>query len=287
MKKIAIGAIKGGVGKTTVTANLGMALSSLGYKVAFFDLDTDGPNLHTALGLEGNPSDLIDLDADAEKIIPYKEDRWQLFTLASIWGSGAFLWKGQDKIVKDTAGERTMKGTGRWALVEQLLDGIKWDDADFMLLDLPPSSAEVVQSLFRKLEGQIWGMVLVCQPTSLAKDDIVRTLDLLRHFRVPVLGLVENMNSFLAPDTGRRYPIFLSGHIDLRGFCRENKVAYLGEIPLCPEIDTLRPVYASVASAVVAAKPTPLWKRGIVHDVGLKVKVKAAKAAAKILAGGG
>lgn len=267
-----------------MTANLGLAFVALGHRVALFDCDIENPNLARALGLDDAP---FDLDTEKERFIPYKADGWELFSLAPFWGQGAVLWHGQDRVAKIGQESKSLKGTGLGSLVQQLLSVVDWSAPDIMLLDLPPTSGDVIQGLFEYVGQQIWGVLLVAQPTPLAADDMVRNISLLKHFQIPLIGLVENMSSFLAPDTGKRYsPIFVSGQIDLKEFCKQNKVAYLGEIPLCPDIATLKPIYASLASTILEAKPAQIWKRGLVHDVGLRVKVRAAKGAAKILAGG-
>lgn len=267
MRTIAVASNKGGTGKSTLAANLGLALVSLGHRVAFMDCDVEGPNLHRALGLDEAP---YDVDAEKQGFIPYHGPGWELFTIAPLWGDkAAVLWRDEDVVVEVSGESERMKGTGKWSLIRQLSRGILWSEADFMICDLPPTSGALVQSLFQSLD--IWGTVLVCQPTPLAVDDVKRSVNMLSHLHIPLIGLVENMAYFLAPDTGKRYPIFVSGSADVRGFCKAEGVPHLGEVPLCPDLETLKPIYRAIAGEIIESKPVKLWQLGMLEQIKRRV----------------
>lgn len=214
MKAIPVASLKGGVGKTSVTAQLGKALQRRGRRVALLDMDIHGPNLHLALGLD-HPPPLI-LDTAGEAIVPNQVDGLEFVTMASHWAEGTrVLWRGEDKL----------------GLVQEMLQGvISWHDPEYLLFDCPPTLGDEVQQLFACLPNP-HGVVLVTQPSDLSLDDAKRLLDMLAETGIPLLGVVSNMDGVLCPHCGERFYAFATRRVDIRQFCQDHNIPYLLSIP--------------------------------------------------------
>lgn len=235
-----VSSLKGGVGKTSTTVNLGKALQRAGYRVGLLDADAVAPTLYKAMGLNKAPS--LDLDSVEAKMLPFEIDGLYALTLASHYGeSPAVLWDEATLI-------RAMR---------ELVRDIIWPPLDYLILDSPPSSSGFMQALYDALAGDIYGVVLVFQPTDIAVADLVRTLDFIKIKRVPVVGLIANMSYCIAP-SGEEFWPFISPKVELGAVCEEHGIPLLGEVPLTPSQDIINLEFAKIAKSVVNANPLVL-----------------------------
>lgn len=262
MKKIAIWAVKGGVGKSTVTARLGLTLKSQGKKVGFFDADITGSTLATALGI-AKPYPKVGLDTANQKILPVRMDGYEIFDLLFVYGEAALLWNGGERRVRIGDTEVDMKGTGRASLVRQMLRDVEFSpELDYLLLDLPPGSGDETITLFENIQG-LYGAILVCQPTTLSIQDIERNLDIARFKKIPLLGMIGNMTFTICPECGHHYVPFLDAGVDLPAYCREHGVPYLGSVPFLPFAAQIDRVFEDIAETVDVARPVRIWERSM------------------------
>ena len=222
---IVVGSGKGGVGKSTVSTNLALAFAAEGLKTGILDADLYGPSIPKLLGIEGKPA--------------IREDG--IFTPHSAYGLsamsiGSMLTPGQAVV---------WRGPMATSALRQLLRETHWGDLDLLVVDLPPGTGDIQISLFQQAE--LAGAVIVSTPQDLALIDAQKAVDMMRRLSIPLLGLVENMSYFVAPDTGRRYDIF--GHGGAASAAPGMGMPFLGEVPLDMAIretsDAGRPVMAA------------------------------------------
>jgi len=240
MRRLVVSSLKGGTGKSTATVNLGKALQRAGYKVGLLDVDLVAPTLHRALGLSEPPR--WGLDSVAAKLIPFEVDGLHALTLASHYGENpAVLW---DEVTLIRA-------------MQEVVRDVIWPELDYLILDSPPSSSGFMQALYDALAGDIYGTVLVFQPSDIAVADLVRTLDFIKIKRVPVVGFVANMAYCIAPSGVKFWP-FISPNVSIGDICAEHGIPTLGEVPLTPSQDMLNLEFDTIAQRVVDAKPLVL-----------------------------
>jgi ATP-binding protein involved in chromosome partitioning len=203
---IAIGSGKGGVGKSTVSANLAVALARAGKKVGLIDADVYGPSQPTLLGSHEKPT------AENEKLIPVEAHGVKFLSLGQLVSPGhALAWRGP-------------MATGALAnLVEA-----NWGDAELLLVDLPPGTGDVQLSLIQRSRPA--GAVIVSTPQDLSLIDARRAVDLFRKMSVPVLGIIENMASYICPHCGEASHPFGCGGAEAAA--AEMGVPFLGRLPL-------------------------------------------------------
>lgn len=213
---IAVASGKGGVGKSTTSVNLALALKNTGLRVGLLDLDIFGPSLPKLFGIEGQRLHLNDDD----KIIP-----------ADVLGIKAMsiglLTKKDEAIV--WRGPRVMSATN------QLLKDVAWGELDVLVLDLPPGTGDVQLSLIQTVP--VDGAVIVSTPQDLALIDARKGMQMFEKTNVAVLGIVENMSSFACPKCGEESHIF--GHGGAAETAKELGVDFLGEVPLHMDIRAL------------------------------------------------
>lgn len=205
---IAVASGKGGVGKSTCSVNLALALQAEGLKVGVLDADLYGPSLPKLLGLEGKPA--------------IREDG--IFTPHEAYGLkaisiGSMLNKDQAVV---------WRGPMASSALRQLLRETDWGELDVLIIDLPPGTGDIQISLCQQVE--LAGVVIVSTPQDLALIDAKKALDMFQRLEIPILGIIENMSYFIAPDTGARYDIF--GHGGAQAAAKELDIPFLGEIPL-------------------------------------------------------
>ncbi len=252
--------LKGGVGKSTVTARLGLSLRDMGLKIGYLDCDLSGATLPTALGMT-EPWPHPEVDVARNKMSPIKHDGYEVFSLAFRFGSAALLWQGGEQVVQAFGQRHTLQGTGRWELVRQMLRNVEFSpDLDYLLCDLPPSSGDDVLSLFDNLRN-LWGAILVCQPTSLATEDMDRALNMIEVKHVPLLGMVGNMVWAICPRCGEAFQPFLDAGVDLEKFCQSRGIPYLVGIPLTPREDIIDARFTELACKVQNAHPIRTWEK--------------------------
>src|SRR5215471_17288792 len=222
--KIAVASGKGGVGKSTVAANLALALQRLGYGVGLMDSDIYGPSQQMMMGIEEKPF------VNAEnQIVPIERYGVKVMSLGFLMDvDQPVIWRGP----------MVMKA------VEQFLQDVSWGQLDFLVIDLPPGTGDAQLTLTQKI--QLSGAVIVTTPQDVALIDARKGLAMFQKVNVPVLGIVENMSYFLCPKCGHREEIFKHGGGEKTA--RLLRVPFLGEIPLDPKValggDAGRPIVA-------------------------------------------
>lgn len=209
---IAVGSGKGGVGKSTTAVNLALALQAEGLRIGLLDADLYGPSIPKLLALEGQP-------AIRDDGIFSPHDAFGL----KVMSIGSMLAKDQAVV---------WRGPMATSALRQLLRETAWGDLDVLVVDLPPGTGDIQISLFQ--QTVVDGVIIVSTPQDLALIDAKKAIDMIRRFNVPLLGLVENMSYFIAPDTGTRYDIFGSGGAERAA--TDLKMPFLGAIPLVMSI---------------------------------------------------
>jgi ATP-binding protein involved in chromosome partitioning len=203
---IAVGSGKGGVGKSTVSANLAIALAKTGRKVGLIDADVYGPSQPTLLGTDAKPR------AEGEQLIPVEAHGIKFLSLGQLVSPGhALAWRGP-------------MATGALA---KLVDA-DWGDSELLIVDLPPGTGDVQLSLIQRSRPA--GAVIVSTPQDLSLIDARRAVDLFNKTSVPVLGLIENMATYACPDCGAVSHPFGTGGAEAAA--AELGVAFLGRLPL-------------------------------------------------------
>lgn len=206
-KIVAIGSGKGGVGKSTIAANLAVALARMGKRVGMIDADIYGPSQPTLLDAHARPH------AEEKTLIPIVSPSGvKLLSVGQLVPAGqALAWRGP-------------MASGALA---QLIDG-DWGDTELLLVDLPPGTGDVQLSLVQKAKPD--GAVIVSTPQDLALIDAARAIDLFGKTGVPVLGLIENMAGYACPHCGESSDPFGSGGAEASAAAQD--VAFLGRLPL-------------------------------------------------------
>jgi ATP-binding protein involved in chromosome partitioning len=207
---VAVGSGKGGVGKSTVAANLAIALARSGRKVGLVDADIYGPSLPRIMGNHERP------ELDDKRIVPV--DAWgvKMLSIGQLVEAGtALAWRGP--MVASALG--------------QLMEG-DWEGRDLMVVDLPPGTGDIQMSLIQKWKPA--GAVIVSTPQDLALIDATRAIDLFRKMHVPVIGLIENMSGFACPHCGEVSDPFGSGGAEAAA--KVMSIPFLGRIPLALSI---------------------------------------------------
>ena len=211
-KIVAVGSGKGGVGKSTLTANLAVALARAGRKVGVVDADIYGPSQPMLL----NAADKRPMAEDQQLIPTESEFGVKLLSMGQLVAPGkAIAWRGP------------MTGSA----LGQLMDA-QWDDAEVLLVDLPPGTGDVQLTMLQKFKPS--GAIVVSTPQDLALIDATRAIDLFKSAGVPVIGLVENMAGYLCPHCGQPSDPFGSGGAEAAA--RALGEDFLGRIPLAMEI---------------------------------------------------
>jgi ATP-binding protein involved in chromosome partitioning len=208
---LAVASGKGGVGKSTVAANLAVALARVGRRVGLLDVDVYGPSVPLLFGIEGPPRVIGD------KIQPFDKFGVRLMSLGFLLEDDApVIWRGP----------MVMRA------IEQMLGDVLWGELDVLVLDLPPGTGDAQLTVTQKLP--LAGALIVTTPQDVALMDARRGLQMFRKLEVPVLGMVENMSTFVCPHCGQETHIFRQGGGERAA--RELGVPLLAEIPLEPAI---------------------------------------------------
>ena len=203
---IAIGSGKGGVGKSTVSANLAIALARAGKKIGLIDADVYGPSQPTLLGTHTKPT------AEGERLIPVEAHGLRFLSLGQLVSPGhALAWRGP-------------MATGA---LNNLVEA-DWGDAELILVDLPPGTGDVQLSLIQRARPA--GAVIVSTPQDLSLIDARRAVDLFNKTSVPILGIIENMATYVCPHCGEASHPFGTGGAETAA--AEMGVPFLGRLPL-------------------------------------------------------
>ena len=207
---IAVTSGKGGVGKSTVSVNIAIALAQLGYKVGLLDADVYGPNVPRLTN-----TDLEKISwSDDNKIIPSENYGIKIMSVALTTPTSdtPLVWRSSVAVS---------------ALI-QFLEDVAWGELDFMVIDMPPGTGDIQLTMAQELP--ITAGILVTTPQLVAADDVSRAIRMFEDIHVPMAGLVENMSYFIAPDTHIRYDIFGSGAGER--LAQRYNLKLLGQIPL-------------------------------------------------------
>ena len=218
---IAVGSGKGGVGKTTVAANLSLGLVALGYRVGLMDADVYGPNVPLMMGISDRPH------AVGDRIQPIEQYNLKLMSMGFVSpGDKPLVWRGP-----------MLHG-----VIQQFLRQVEWGELDYLVIDLPPGTGDVQLTLMQT--APISGAVIVTTPSDVSLEDARKAVNMFRQVNVPLLGLVENMSYLIVPGTDQRIDVFGAG--GGKRTAEAMNVPFLGEVPLDPEIrkggDSGRPV---------------------------------------------
>jgi ATP-binding protein involved in chromosome partitioning len=208
---VAVASGKGGVGKSTVAANLAVRLGQLGSRVGLLDADIYGPSVPTMFGIQDKPL------LAGNRLLPFEKYGIRLMSLGFILETDTpVIWRGP-MVVR---------------ALEQMLGDVEWGNLDYLILDLPPGTGDAQLTLTQKVP--LAGAVIVTTPQDVALIDARKGLAMFRKVNVPVIGIVENMSSFVCPHCGQTTDVFKSGGgrrtAELLG------TAFLGSIPLDPKI---------------------------------------------------
>jgi len=207
---IAVGSGKGGVGKSTLAANLAIAIARTGKKVGLIDADVYGPSQPKLLGSDEKPT------AEGDRLIPVAAQGLHFLSLGQLVSDGhALAWRGP-------------MATGA---LSRLLDA-DWGDTEYLIVDLPPGTGDVQLSLIQKARPD--GALIVSTPQDLSLIDATRAIDLFRKTKVPVLGIVENMAGYACPHCGETSDPFGSGGAEAAA--AELGVPFLGRLPLSAQL---------------------------------------------------
>ena len=222
---IAVASGKGGVGKSTVAANLALALERIGRRVGLMDSDIYGPSQQMMMGISEKP-----YVNESNQIVPIERYGVRVMSLGFLMDvDQPVIWRGP----------MVMKA------VEQFLQDVAWGKLDFLVIDLPPGTGDAQLTLTQKIH--LAGAVIVTTPQDVSLIDARKGLAMFQKVNVPVLGIVENMSYYVCPECGHREEIFKHG--GGRKTAEELQVPFLGEIPLDPKVavggDAGRPIVAA------------------------------------------
>ena len=213
---IAVGSGKGGVGKSTVSVNLTLALKKKSHnlKVGLLDADLYGPSLPRMMGcLNQKP----DINAQNKKVIPLHRFGVKLMSMG-------FLVEEDLPVI--------WRGPMLFKAIDQFLKEVDWGELDYLIVDLPPGTGDVVLTLAQKVP--LSGGIVVCTPQNIALVDAKKALNMLEHLKIPCLGVVENMSSFKARPETEPIDLFPRGQLDT--YLKVNNIKKLSQIPFHPDI---------------------------------------------------
>ncbi len=228
---VAVASGKGGVGKSTMSVGLAVALQQSGARVGLLDGDIYGPNIPMMMGVETPPSQ------KGPTIIPGESHGVKLMSMGFfLQGSDAAIWRGP------------MVGKA----INELLSNVDWGDLDYLIIDLPPGTGDAALSLAQAVP--LSGAVIVSTPQDVALSDVSKGIQMFRKLNVPVLGVIENMSYFNCPHCSKRTEIF--GHGGEKT-AERLEIQHLGEVPLHPAIrqggDIGQPILVTAPDSTIAA----------------------------------
>jgi ATP-binding protein involved in chromosome partitioning len=243
--KIMIMSGKGGVGKSSIAANIAVGLSMKGKKVGLMDIDIHGPSIPKMVGLEGAP---LKQSEDGLMPVEYSAN----LTVMSI---GFLIRDKKDAII--------WRAPIKHNLIRQFLTDVRWGELDYLIIDCPPGTGDELISIAQLLEDAD-GVIIVTTPQDVALNDVRKSITFCRHVNLPIIGVIENLSGFVCPDCGTVVDIFKTGGGEK--MASEMEVPFLGRIPIDPKIvehsDNGKPFfqYAGKSPAVSAfeAVITPL-----------------------------
>jgi ATP-binding protein involved in chromosome partitioning len=245
---IAVGSGKGGVGKSTVSVNIAVALAQAGARVGLMDADIYGPNIPTMLGVEKLPP------PNGQRLIPAEAYGIKMFSMGLLVKPGQpLIWRGP---MLNSA-------------IRQFLGDVEWGELDYLIIDLPPGTGDAALSLAQALP--LSGAVIVTLPQLVSLEDAARGLNMFKTLEVPILGIIENMSYLELPD-GTRMDIFGSGGGE--HLAQITSTPFLGKVPIDQNVrigsDTGRPIVVTHPESPVAVA-----LREITENIAARVSVAA------------
>jgi ATP-binding protein involved in chromosome partitioning len=212
---IAVASGKGGVGKSTVAVNLAVALAKDGASVGLIDADIYGPSIPLMLGLKDKPK--VYQDKNSMKIVPLSNYGVKVISIGLLVDDDApVIWRGP-------------MASGA---VKQFMTDVDWGELDYLIFDLPPGTGDIQLTLVQTIP--LTGAVIVTTPQEVSLIDARKALKMFTRVNVPIVGVIENMSYFIAPDTGKKYDIFGNGGGSKMAL--ELDAPFLGGIPIDPQI---------------------------------------------------
>lgn len=224
---IAVASGKGGVGKSTVSANLAVALVAEGLRVGLLDADVYGPSQPRMLGISGRPA-----SPDGKTILPLRNHGVTAMSIGlMVKEDEAIVWRGP-----------MLMGA-----LQQMLGQVQWGQLDVLIVDLPPGTGDVQMTLSQKAE--VTGAIVVSTPQDIALLDARKAINMFDKLGTPVLGLIENMSTYVCPECGHEAHLF--GHGGARKEAETRDIPFLGEVPLDLDIR----LAADGGAPIVASNP--------------------------------
>lgn len=212
---IAVASGKGGVGKSTVAVNLAVTLAKEGARVGLIDADIYGPSIPLMLGIKEKPR--VYQNENSVKMIPLESYGIKVISIGLLVEDNApVIWRGP-------------MASGA---IKQFMSDVDWGELDYLIFDMPPGTGDIQLTLVQTIP--LTGAVIVTTPQEVSLIDARKALKMFTRVNVPVLGVVENMSYFIAPDTGKQYDIFGRGGGE--NISKELNVPFLGGIPIDPRI---------------------------------------------------
>ena len=212
---VAVASGKGGVGKSTVASNVAAGLADRGASVGLFDADVYGPNAPRMLGADATP-DVETVDGE-KRLVPPENHGVTVASVGSLVGD-------DDPVV--------WRGPMAHSALTDLFEDVAWGSLDYLVVDLPPGTGDAQLSVLQTLP--VTGAVVVTTPQAVATDDTRRSMRAFGEFDTPVLGVVENMRTFVCPDCGSAHDVFGAGGGE--SLAEETGLPYLGSLPLDPQV---------------------------------------------------
>jgi ATP-binding protein involved in chromosome partitioning len=252
---IAVGAGKGGVGKTTVAVNLAIALVKMGSRVGILDGDIYGPNVPIMLGLQAQ------LESDGQKIRPAEKYGLQVVSIG-------FMTKDEAPVI--------WRGPMLHSVIKQFFNDVAWRDLDYLIIDMPPGTGDVALSLAQTVP--VAGSIVVTTPQQVSLADSRRAIKMYEKLNIPALGVVENMSYYECPSCHHEANIF--GHGGGETMAEQMGVPFLGRLPIYEPIR----VGSDVGIPLVIAEPQSGASQAFIKvasQMAAQISIKAARAEAE------
>jgi ATP-binding protein involved in chromosome partitioning len=248
--KLVVMSGKGGVGKSTVAANLAMALAMRGYETGVLDADITGPNIPKMLGVEDAPLTGTDKELNPVEVVPHLKVMSMAFLISS--KDAPVVWRGPMKM----------------GAIRQFITDVNWGNLDYLIVDLPPGTGDEPLSI-AQLIPEADGAIIVTTPQEVALLDIRKSVSFARALDMPVIGIIENMSGLKCPHCGEEIDLFKVG--GGKRTAEEMGVPFLGRVPIDPEIVPS----GDDGAPIVLSKPTSAGAKAfeeIVEKVRLSVE---------------
>ncbi|MTI55411.1 MAG: Mrp/NBP35 family ATP-binding protein [Geosporobacter ferrireducens] len=214
---IAVMSGKGGVGKSSITSLMGVALNNKGYKVGILDADITGPSIPKVFGV--NQKRAVGMENEIMPVKTASGIKIMSINLLIDQEDAPVVWRGP--LIAN--------------MVKQFYTDVLWGDLDYLLIDLPPGTGDVPLTIMQSLE--IDGIIVVSTPQDLAKLIVTKSINMAKMMGIPILGIIENMSYFQCPDCGKQHSVFGNSGIEI--IVKEMDIPLIGKIPIDPELTSL------------------------------------------------